>query len=145
MTTKRLFPEERLDQIPQLLHDQERVSVTELSKRFDVSTVTVRNDLTKLEERGQLVRTHGGAVLNSDRETEPPAFAFRKELHAAEKDRIGCAADQLVGNGDAIALDPSTTGWYLARRLREDRELTVVTNGLFIALEARARVVREGG
>lgn len=135
MASERLFPEERLDQILELLHDQDRVSVADLSERFGVSTVTIRNDLTTLERQGQLIRTYGGAMLNPDRGTELPAFAQRKELHAAEKDRIGRAAAQLVGNGDAIALDPSTTAWYVARQLKNHHELTIVTNGLSIALE----------
>ncbi len=135
MANERLFPEERLDQILALLHAQERVSVADLSERFSVSTVTIRNDLTTLEQRGHLIRTYGGAMLNPNMSMEPPAFAFRKELNAPQKDRIGRAAAQLVGNGDAVALDASTTAWYLARQLKNHRELTIVTNGLFIALE----------
>jgi DeoR/GlpR family transcriptional regulator of sugar metabolism len=66
---------------------------------------------------------------------EPPAFALRKELHRAEKERIGQAAATLVRDGDSVALDASTTAWQIARQLKDRRELTVVTNGLFIALE----------
>jgi DeoR family transcriptional regulator of aga operon/DeoR family fructose operon transcriptional repressor len=66
---------------------------------------------------------------------EPPAFSLRRELHLAEKQRIGRAAAALVRDGDSIALDASTTAWQIARHLKDRRELTVVTNGLFIALE----------
>lgn len=131
----RLFLEERLDRILALLHERERVSVAELSQQFNVSAVTIRHDLTTLEQRGRLVRTHGGAMLKPNAATDLPAFALRKELHLAEKQRIGQAAADLVGDGESIALDASTTAWQIARHLRARKELTVVTNGLFVALE----------
>jgi DeoR/GlpR family transcriptional regulator of sugar metabolism len=145
----RLFLQERLDQITDLLHEQGRVSVSDLSQRFGVSAVTIRNDLAALELQGRLLRTHGGAVTRPAHGLEPPAFAFRKELQRVEKERIGHAAASLVRDGDAIALDASTTAWQVARHLKDRRELTVVTNGLFIALEfldsPEVTVVMPGG
>ncbi len=135
MSSERLFLQERLKQILDLLHTQGRVSVSELSERFGVSAVTIRNDLATLEQQGRLLRTHGGAMLGPGLSNEPLAFAQRKDLHQAEKERIGRAAAALVRNGESIALDASTTAWQIARHLRDRRELTVVTNGLFIALE----------
>jgi DeoR/GlpR family transcriptional regulator of sugar metabolism len=131
----RLFLEERLDQILALLQEQGRISVAELSDRFDVSAVTIRNDLSTLQQQGLVVRTHGGAMARPNATTDLPAFALRKEMHLAEKERIGQAAAELVRDGDSIALDASTTAWQVARRLQDRRELTVITNGLFIALE----------
>jgi len=135
MASDRLFLQERLDQIATLLQEQGRVSVVELSERFGVSAVTIRTDLDTLEQQGRLLRTHGGAVPRPTSSTEPPAFALRKDLHQDEKERIGRAAAALVRDGDSIALDASTTAWQVARHLKDRRELTVITNGLFIALE----------
>lgn len=135
MATERLFLEERLDRILAMLHEHGRVSVAGLSRRFAVSAVTIRNDLTTLEQQGLLVRTHGGAMLRPNAGGELPAFALRKELHLAEKERIGRAAAALVRDGESIALDASTTAWQIARHLKDRRELTIITNGLFIALE----------
>jgi DeoR/GlpR family transcriptional regulator of sugar metabolism len=135
MVSDRLFLEERLDRILAMLQDRGRVSVAELSQQFEVSAVTIRHDLTTLEQRGFLVRTHGGAMLKPNAGTDLPAFALRKELHLAEKQRIGQAAADLVGDGESIVLDASTTAWQIARHLKARKELTVVTNGLFIALE----------
>ena len=135
VVSDRLFLEERLDRILSLLQNQGRVSVAELSQQFEVSAVTIRHDLTTLEQRGFLVRTHGGAMLKPNVGADLPAFALRKELHLAEKQRIGQAAADLVGDGESIALDASTTAWQIARHLKVRKELTVVTNGLFIALE----------
>jgi DeoR/GlpR family transcriptional regulator of sugar metabolism len=131
----RLFLQERLDQILALLQQEGRISVAELSQRFDVSAVTIRNDLAILERQRRLVRTHGGAMLRPAADGDLPAFALRQEQHRAQKERIGRAAAQLVRDGDAIALDASTTAWQIAHHLKDRRELTVVTNGLYVALE----------
>ena len=78
-----------------------------------------------------------------------PAFSLRRDVYTAEKERIGRAAAALVQDGDAIALDDSTTAWQVARHLRKCRELTVVTNSLYIALEfldvPNVTVVMTGG
>lgn len=133
--SEKLYLQERLDRILTILQAQGRVSVAELSDRFDVSAVTIRNDLAILDQQNRLVRTHGGAVLRNNQTSDLPAFALRKELRISQKERIGRAAAAMVRDGDAIALDASTTAWQVARHLKDRRELTVVTNGLFIALE----------
>ena len=131
---EKLFLEERLNQIVSLVREQRRVSVTELSERFGVTPVTVRNDLKTLEQQGLLVRTHGGAMVDPMKGPEP-AFTLRQKLHAVEKECIGLTAAELVQDGDTIAFDASTTAWQVARHVKDRRELTVITNGLYIALE----------
>jgi DeoR/GlpR family transcriptional regulator of sugar metabolism len=131
---ERLYLQERLDQILALVQEQGRVSVADLSEQFEVSTVTIRTDLATLEQQGELVRTHGGAVARTRSGTEP-AFALRRQVHVAQKERIGRFAAALVDDGDAIALDASTTALHVARHLKNRHELTVVTNGLLTAME----------
>lgn len=58
-----MFAEERQEQILELLKRNKRVSNTELIKKFGVSGTTIRIDLTELEQKGLLSRTHGGAIL----------------------------------------------------------------------------------
>lgn len=147
--TEKLFLQERLDQIVVLIREQGRVSVAELSQRFDVSPVTIRNNLTTLEQQGLLVRTHGGAMTGPTDGLVEPAFTLRQKARAVEKERIGRAAAELVQDGDTIALDASTTAWQVACYVKDRHELTVVTNGLCIALEflhsPGATVVMPGG
>jgi DeoR/GlpR family transcriptional regulator of sugar metabolism len=130
----KLFRQERLDQILALVQEHGRISVIELSDLFNVSAMTIRNDLANLEQQGLLLRTHGGAMIKPDSSLEP-TFLLRKELHWTAKERIGRAAARLVNDGDSIVLDASTTAWQVARHLKDRHELTVITNGLFIALE----------
>lgn len=61
-----MFAEERQEQILELLKRNKRVSNTELIKKFGVSGTTIRIDLTELEQKGLLSRTHGGAILKED-------------------------------------------------------------------------------
>jgi DeoR/GlpR family transcriptional regulator of sugar metabolism len=91
---KSLFPEERLDRIASLVVDKQRVSVAELSSLFDVSKVTIRNDLDELEQRGLLMRTHGGALAidQSHKEAEL-SFDVRERLQQGGKNRIRIALE----------------------------------------------------
>ncbi|WP_322802262.1 DeoR/GlpR family DNA-binding transcription regulator [Thermoflexus sp.] len=132
------FPHERRQAILRILEEEGRVSVADLSRRFALSEVTIRKDLAWLEAQGLLIRTHGGA-LPADRNPAELAFEVRERLNREEKLRIGQAAASLVQDGDSIALDASTTAMYLARFLRDRRELTVVTNGIRVAMEFAGR------
>ena len=132
-----VFADERRDAIARLVADIGRVRVDDLSERFGVSTVTIRKDLTVLEQGGRLVRAHGGA-LSAAGAGQERAFEIRKRLQRSAKDAIGRAAADMVRDGESIALDASTTAYAMARRLRARGgwlHLTVVTNGLRIALE----------
>ena len=131
---RKLLPEERLNQIAALVSERRAATVAELSELYDVSAATIRTDLDELERRGLVIRTHGGAV-RPDRNGREWSLGARERSQVAEKGRIGAAAAELVRDGDSIALDASTTALQIARRLRDRRELTVVTSSLMVALE----------
>jgi len=135
-----MFGSERRRQIAELVELQERASVTELASRFQVSEVTIRKDLVRLEAEQVLTRVHGGAIVAGDgvrlgRASSEPAFQLRERLQQAEKYAIGATAARLIQDGDSIAMDASTTALQVARHLRGKRELTVITNGIRIATE----------
>jgi DeoR/GlpR family transcriptional regulator of sugar metabolism len=131
--TSKLFPEERREQIMGLLEAEERVAVADLSERFGVSQVTIRTDLDALASQGVLVRTHGGAITPNRTDLEL-SFDIRRRLYSREKRRIGAAAAEIIEDGDAIALDASTTALAVANHIKNRRELTVLTNGIYVAL-----------
>jgi DeoR/GlpR family transcriptional regulator of sugar metabolism len=122
----------RADHVLRLLEKRDFVSVAELSKAFAISEVTARNDLADLARRGLVARVRGGARPLQRGQSEL-AFDLRLRLEAARKQALAHAAAQMVGEGEAVALDSSTTAYYLALELRSKRELVVVTNGLLIA------------
>ena len=127
-----LSQQKRAEQVMRLLEQQDSVQVSELSNLFDVSEVTIRSDLAELARQGLVARVRGG-VRALQRGQSELGFDLRLRLEAPRKQAIVRAAAAMVGEGEAVALDSSTTAYYLALELRSKRELVVVTNGLLIA------------
>lgn len=126
-----LFPEERQQVIVKLLAQKGRVAVSDLSRRFGVSEVTIRSDLQTLADHNLVVRTHGGAV--SANRLPDISLTMRRQQQVNEKEQIGIAAAQLVQDGSAIFLDTSSTALKIVPALSRKHDLTVVTNSLAIA------------
>lgn len=147
---QRFMTEERRREVLELLDQQGRVTVASLVKRFGVSAVTVRGDLDTLAHAGALVRSHGGALKPLD---GPPDISINVKgiLHHEAKVKIGAAAAQLIQNEETIILDSGTTTFEVAHQIagRKFTSLTVITNGLNIALElmrlSQIRVLMLGG
>jgi len=127
-----LSQSQRLQHVLRLLESRDSVTVAELSEAFAVSEVTVRSDLTELARQGLVARVRGGVRALQKGQTEV-GFDMRLRLEVERKRAIARAAAELVGEGEAVALDASTTAYYLALELRTKRELVVVTNGLLVA------------
>jgi DeoR/GlpR family transcriptional regulator of sugar metabolism len=123
------------------------VSVNELSSQFGVSTVTIRKDLEVLERRHLLRRVRGGAV--SVGASDEGAFEMRLRHARDSKRAIARAVAPVVRDGDVIAIDSSTSTYYLAQELLDRRNLVVITNGLRHALlfmeHSTAMVLLPGG
>src|SRR5438067_6322388 len=130
--THGLPQQERLQHILRLLETRDSVPVSELSETFAVSEVTVRSDLTSLARQGLVARVRGGVRALQQGQSEV-GFDLRLRLEVERKRAIARGAAALVGEGEAVALDSSTTAYYLALELRAKRELVVVTNGLLVA------------
>lgn len=123
---------DRMHRVLELLETRDAVTVTELADAFAVSEVTVRSDLAVLARQGLIARIRGGARALQRGQSEV-AFDVRLRVQEDAKRAIARAAAAMVGDGEAVALDSSTTAFYIALELREKRELVVVTNGLRIA------------
>ena len=127
-----LTQQERMQEVLRMLETRDSVHVAELSKAFAVSEVTVRSDLSELARQGLVARVRGG-VRPLQRGQSELGFEFRLRMEVGPKQAIAKAAAAMVDQGEAIALDSSTTAYYLALELRNKKELVVVTNGLLIA------------
>ncbi|WP_419892146.1 DeoR/GlpR family DNA-binding transcription regulator [Paenibacillus xylanexedens] len=141
---------ERYEKIVEWVDTQGSMRVTELSERCGVTEETIRRDLDKLEQAGRLRRSHGGAVsvkYKDELQSEIP-YPERAVAHAEEKRRIASEAVKMVESGDRIALDASTTAWYMAAGL-PNIPLTVLTNSIKVAAELsnkeQIRVIATGG
>ncbi|MET9293437.1 DeoR/GlpR family DNA-binding transcription regulator [Streptomyces sp. NPDC003077] len=109
------------------------VRVNELTRRLNVSDMTVRRDLDALARQGVLEKVHGGAVPVSEPSTHEPGFEAKSALELSAKEDIAKAAARMAAPGSAIALAGGTTAFALAQQLVEVPDLTVVTNSVRVA------------
>ena len=129
-----LYAEQRRNRIMEMVRTEGQVTVNDLCDLFQVSATTIRIDLTELERKGLLERTHGGAI---------PVQNARFELTSSEKSsknisaKIAIASEAMafIHEGASIAIDTGTTGMELARQLAASGipQLTVVTNDFVTA------------
>lgn len=125
---------ERYDEIKLYLAENKSATVKELALKLYVSAATVRRDLTEMEKRGIVQRTHGGAILHQNTDDES-AFVARVQKNQPEKRRIAAAAAELLHGGCTIFLDSSSTVSCIVPFLSRYPQITVVTNGIRTALE----------
>lgn len=128
-----MYAEERQQAMAELVAERGRLSVTALAERYDVTTETVRRDLSSLERLGLVRRVHGGAVPAGRLPSIEAGLLERDQANTAQKDRIARAAlDLLPPAGATVLLDAGTTTSRLAVLLRDHR-LTVHTHALPVA------------
>ncbi|MFJ7932740.1 DeoR/GlpR family DNA-binding transcription regulator [Sporosarcina sp. NPDC096371] len=124
---------ERQNKIISTVNERETIRVSELSKLFGVTEETIRRDLEKLENRGKLMRTHGGAISIKEEEEDLPHFQ-REVMNKKEKMSVAKEASKYIEEHDIIFLDASSTALYLAR-LIPNIPLTVLTNSIQVCTE----------
>lgn len=142
-----MFAEERKIKIAKMISDGKSVKVSELAKLFNVSESTIRRDLMSLENRGNILRTHGGAVSNMNMQFEP-SFFEKQEKNADRKAAIGEIAAGMINDGDTVIIDSGTTTQYIARYIKA-KKITVITNSVTLSYELSNRedieVITTGG
>ena len=132
---------ERAKYIHKRVQRDDAVSVEDLAQELDVSPITIRRDLERLEQEGRLRRTHGGAVRRDFLNTEEFYDSKLIRNHAA-KERMARACVERIPEGATIILDAGTSTFEVARLLRTRIDLTVVTFDLAIAGELYRAGVR---
>ncbi|MFI6684822.1 DeoR/GlpR family DNA-binding transcription regulator [Streptomyces sp. NPDC050485] len=109
------------------------VRVNELTRKLNVSDMTVRRDLDALARQGVIEKVHGGAVPVAEATAHEPGFEAKSTLELSAKQDIAREAARMAVPGSAIALAGGTTAYALAQRLVDVPELTVVTNSVQVA------------
>ncbi len=125
----RLPARQRAELILEALTARGFSSVSALAQELNVSEMTIRRDMDKLEADGLLRRAHGGAVAEQRTQIELD-YLVRRERRGPQKEIIGRLAVGLVQDGQSIFLDAGTTVLAMAKHLRNFKKLTVVTTSL---------------
>lgn len=119
---------ERQAKIVDIIRQQGSVQVDDLAQELQVSTMTIRRDLEKLQEDNLLERCHGGAVAKKE-----VTYADKSTSHKNEKIKLAKACGSMVSEGDNIYLDAGTTTYEIAKVIQNVPDIMVVTNDLEIA------------
>ncbi|WP_432453782.1 MULTISPECIES: DeoR/GlpR family DNA-binding transcription regulator [unclassified Agarivorans] len=139
---------DRIQSIKQMVTNDKKVTVVNLSTIFKVTEETIRRDLEKLEMQGFITRTYGGAVLNANGIIDNVHFYKRtKSLHE-EKQTIALKAQSCLENVTTLAADSSTTVMEFLKLLRDRSDITIMTNSAEAIHElatAEVNLVSTGG
>lgn len=125
---------ERKNEILNKLRAEQRVLVSELSTQYGVTEETIRRDLDKLEKEGYATKTYGGAIWGNSTKTDM-SNTIRNKTNVEAKRAIADIVCDYVVDGDHIMLDDSSTSLFIAKRLKERKNLTVITNSIEVIVE----------
>ena len=142
-----MLKEERYDKILEILEEKTYVSAEYLAEKLYVSMPTIRRDLSELHRKNLIIRSHGGAKKLNTQNIVTPLDYRRLQNHAAKK-LIAKEAASLINDGDIIFIDASTTALNMADFLSDKKGITVVTNGIPLAVslsEKGIKVYATGG
>ncbi len=139
---------ERRNKILSMLQRESRVVVSDLSTSFNVTEETIRRDLEKLEKEGFAKKTYGGAIINESLNVDLP-YTVRKKANVTNKQYIAEIISSMIEDGDHIMMDASSTAVYVAKHLKNKKNITIITNSIEILLElsevAGWKVLSTGG
>ena len=125
---------ERKNEILNKLRMEQRVLVSELAAHYGVTEETIRRDLDKLEKEGYATKTYGGAIWGNSTKTDL-SYTIRNKTNVEAKHAIAELVASEIVDGDHIMLDDSSTSLYIAKHLKEKKDLTIITNSVEIVVE----------
>ena len=125
---------DREEKILDILRRQGSAGADEMARELYISRPNLRRDLIKLEQKGAVNRTHGGAKLMTRPADDTIPASLRMDEDSGAKNMIAAEAAKLVRDGDTVMLDGSTSALHLAAALRGKRDIVVITSGARTAL-----------
>ncbi|MHB1347603.1 MAG: DeoR family transcriptional regulator, partial [Candidatus Humimicrobiaceae bacterium] len=103
------IPERRRREIKKILFENKSMSIKDLSKMFDISEITIRRDLIKLEKEGFISKVHGGAMTKGLENEFNPVYSEDLKLNKSQKELIAKEAVKRINDGDGVVIESGTT------------------------------------
>lgn len=143
-----MIPVERQKTLLDLIRQHGVISINTLVETLNVSHMTVRRDIQKLESEGKVISVSGGVQLLERLVTEP-THNDKSLLSTEEKIIIGKKASTLIPEHSTIYLDAGTTTLEIAKNIVHRADLLIVTNDFAIAnylmMHSKADIIHTGG
>lgn len=128
-----MFAEERRELILSRVKSLKRVLAKDLAEELQVSVDTIRRDLTLMDKKGLLKRTHGGAIALSKVRRLPMDEKIRYSSGTKHQNSVAKIAVSYIEEGDTVFIGGASIHYVLLKYLPIDKEYTVITNSLKIA------------
>ncbi len=129
------IPEKRRIEIRRLIGENKSISVSALSRLFNVSEITIRRDLKQLQDEGFLEKVHGGAIAKELKEEYHPIYLEDIKKNKDKKEKIAKEASKLISDGDSIIIESGTTCLELVYYLEEKKNLVIFTASVPLAYD----------
>ncbi len=130
---------ERQSKLIKLVNLYQKIEVSKLAELLEVSQVTIRKDLDRLEEDGLLSREHGYALIKNANDINT-----RLTINYDIKLKIATKAAEMVSNGETVMLESGSTCALLAEQLAKlKKDITIITNSAYIAIRIRELPIRK--
>ncbi|WP_102504962.1 DeoR/GlpR family DNA-binding transcription regulator [Salinivibrio kushneri] len=127
-----MIPAARHRFILDLLSKHQVLSINELAEKLDVSSMTIRRDIRKLEDKEEVSSVSGGVQLNNNLHNEP-SYEIKSTLNSDRKSSIGIAASKFIPKNTSVYLDAGTTSLEIAKQISHRNDLVIITNDFVIA------------
>ncbi len=148
---QRTLIQERRNRILDYINKNQKADIKELSELLNATEITIRRDLIELEKKKQLIRTHGGAILNEQKKSvwQTSSIYNRLERNREKKERIAQFSATLIRDDESLFIDGGSTNQILAPLVKDRRNMLFVTNSPDVAdilLENEEnRIIQIGG
>lgn len=123
-----MLSEERKKKILEMVESNGIVTINELTDMFSVSVYTIRRDLSDLQQKGLIRKTHGGAIKVEKVMWLPTVEEGAQEV-SREKDSIARKASVYVEDGDTVFFIGGTISLMMVPYIK-DRRFTAFTNSI---------------
>ena len=134
-----IFMEERQQEIADMIQKNGRITVVEITEKYDISEESARRDLRQLEQKGICKRTHGGAILLQPVSVRPPIDRKFESMPVFDNYRaISCKAAEMIHENEIIYLTGGSLGSLMISFLPRDIHYTLVVNSVDIGKELRS-------